>query len=237
MSKVSLWLQDNLLTPRPNDFYARVKPMGNIRIEDIAREIIKGGSEHNKATIIDILSRCNQVIIEKIAQGYSVNTGVFYSHITVNGVFNGATDRFNPDEHRLIASFTSSNELRAELKKTQVEIVGTLTSEPVVGKVIDSLSEVEDSNITPNNVIIVKGNRLKISGEDVSVGVYLINQTDNTRHKCEQIISNEPKQLMVMVPALEAGNYELEIVTQYSSGSATVKQPRSTKFEHVLIVE
>lgn len=237
MSKINLWLQDNILTPRPNDYYARVKPMGNIKIEDIAKEIIKGGSEHNEATIIDILSRSNQVIIEKIAQGYNVNTGVFYSHITVNGVFNGATDRFNPDEHRLIASFTSSNELRAELKKTQVEIVGTLTSEPVVGKVIDSLSEKEDSNITPNNVIIVKGNRLKIVGDDASVGVYLINQSDDTRHKCDQIISNEPKQLMVMVPVLSAGNYVLEIVTQYSSNNSVVKEPRKTQFEHVLIVE
>ncbi|WP_421917806.1 DNA-binding domain-containing protein [Marinifilum sp.] len=237
MTKVNVWLQDNLLTPKPNDFYGRVKPMGTIKIDDIAQEIIKEGTEYKKETIVDILSRSNRIIIEKMAEGYSVNTGVFYGHISVNGVFNGATDRFNPEEHRLIASFTSSNELRAELKKTQVEIVGTITNEPVIGKVIDSLSQVEDSTITPNNVILINGNRIKIAGSDASVGVYLVNQADNTRHKCEQIISNEPKQLLVMVPALEAGNYALEIVTQYSSGNSTVKEPRSTQFEHVLIVE
>jgi hypothetical protein len=237
MTKVNVWLQDNLLTPRPNDYYGRVKPMGTVKIDDIAKEIIKEGTEYKEETIIDILSRSNRIIIEKMAEGYNVNTGVFYGHISVNGVFDGATDRFNPEEHRLIASFTSSNELRAELKKTQVEIVGTLTSEPVVGKVIDSLSEKEDSNITPNNVIIVKGNRLKIVGDDASVGIYLINQTDNTRHKCDQIISNEPKQLMVMVPVLSAGNYVLEIVTQYSSSNLLLKEPRKTQFEHVLIVE
>ncbi|RKE03323.1 DNA-binding domain-containing protein [Marinifilum flexuosum] len=237
MNRIDLWLQDNLLTPRPNDFYARVKPMGNIKIEDIAKEIIKGGSEHNEATIIDILSRSNQVIIEKMAQGYSVNTGVFHGHLTVNGVFNGVTDRFNPEEHRLIASFTSSNELREELKKTQVEILGKQTGEPVIGKVIDSLSENEDSIITPKNVIIVKGNRLKVAGEDASVGVYLINQSDDTLHKCDQIISNDPKQLMVMVPALSAGNYELEIITQYSSGHNFKKTVSKTQFEHILIVE
>ncbi|PXX95707.1 hypothetical protein DF185_21685 [Marinifilum breve] len=237
MNRIDLWLQNNVLTPRPNDFYARVKPMGNLKLQDIAREIIKGGSELNEATIVDILTRSNQVIIEKMAQGYSVNTGVFHGHLTVNGVFNGVTDRFNPEEHRLIASFTSGTELREELKKTNVEILGTLTNEPVVGKVIDSLSESEDSNITPNNVIIVRGNRLKIVGDDASVGIYLINQTDNTRHKCDQIISNEPKQLMVMVPSIEAGNYELEIVTQYSSNNSVVKEPRKTQFEHVLIVE
>lgn len=237
MTKVNVWLQDNLLTPRPNDYYGRVKPMGTISNDDIAKEIIKEGTEYKEETIIDILSRSNRIIIEKMAEGYNVNTGVFYSHISVNGVFDGATDRFNPEEHRLIASFTSSNDLREQLKKTQVEIVGTITSEPVIGKVIDSLSEAEDSNITPNNVLIIKGNRLKIAGSDASNGVYLINQVDNTRHKCEQIISNEPKQLMIMVPALEAGNYELEIVTQYSSSNTVVKQPRNTKFEHVLIVE
>lgn len=237
MSKLNVWLYDNQLTPDQNDFYGKVKPQGSLRNDDIAEEIIKEGTEYQKETILDILNRSDRIKVEKLVEGYSINSGVCYSHIGVNGVFHGATDRFDPIEHRIIASFTSSSALREELKKTQVEIVGTATTDPVIGKVIDSLTKVEDSSITPNNVCVIKGHRLKLSGENVAVGVFFINQNDNARNKCEQIITNEPKQLVVMIPALVAGNYILEVVTQYSSNNLNLKEPRTVSFEHVLIVE
>ena len=237
MSKVNVWLYDNLLTPDPNDFYGKVKPQGTLRNNDIADAMVKEGTEYQKETILNILDRSDRIKVSKLVEGYSINTGVCYSHIGINGAFHGATDRFDPNEHRITASFTSSTALREELKKTQVEIIGAATTEPVIGKVIDNLTKAEDSTITPNNVIVIKGNRIKIAGDDSGVGVYLVDQGTNTRCKCEQIVTNEPKQLMVMLPDLPAGNYILEIVTQYSSNNSTLKEPRTTPFEHVLIVE
>ncbi|WP_461634360.1 DUF4469 domain-containing protein [Labilibaculum euxinus] len=116
-------------------------------------------------------------------------------------------------------------------------MVGTATTEPVIGKVIDSLIKAEDSTITPGNVISIQGNRLKIAGDDDIVGVYLINQNDDSRHKCAQIITNEPKLLLVMLPALAVGDYTLEIVTQFSANSLLLKEPREIEFEQILIVD
>ena len=237
MSKLNVWLYDNQLTPDSNDFYGKVKSQGSLRNDDIADEMIKEGTEYKKETIVNILNRSDRIKVEKLVEGYSINTGVYHSHIGINGVFHGATDRFDPNEHRIIASFTSSSALREELKKTQVEIIGTATTEPVIGKVIDSLSKAEDSTITPNNVLIIKGDRIKIAGENSANGVFLINQSDNARHQCEQIITNEPKQLVVMLPSLQTGNYTLEVVTQYSSNNSNLKEPRTTSFDQVLIVE
>lgn len=237
MSKVNVLLYENQLTEDPNDFYGKVKPQGSLRNEDIAEEIVKGRTEYQKDTIINILNMSDKIKVEKLVQGYSINTGVYHSHIGINGVFHGATDRFNPNEHRIVALFTSSSALRDELKKTQVEVIGTATTEPVIGKVIDSLSKAEDSTITPGNVLIIKGERIKITGDNADTGVFLINQNNNQRNKCEQIITNEPKQVVVMSPVLEAGNYLLELVTQYTSNNSTLKEPRTTSFEHILIVE
>ncbi|MDM8159287.1 DNA-binding domain-containing protein [Labilibaculum sp. K2S] len=237
MSKVNVWLYDNLLTPDPNDFYGKVKPQGTLYNGDIADAMIKEGTEYQKETILNILDRSDRIKVAKLVEGYSINTGVYHSHIGINGAFHGATDRFDPNEHRITASFISSTALREELKKTQVDIVGTATTEPVIGKVIDSLTKAEDSTITPGNVISIQGNRLKIAGDDAIVGVYLINQNDDSRHKCAQIITNEPKQLLVMLPALEVGNYALEIVTQFSANSLLLKEPREIQFEQILIVD
>ncbi|MFA8437104.1 MAG: DNA-binding domain-containing protein [Marinifilaceae bacterium] len=237
MSKVNVWLYDNVLTADPNDYFGKVKPLGTLDNEAIAEELMKEGTEYKKETLMDILDRSDRIKVAKMAEGYSINTGVYHSHIGVNGVFRGATDRFDPQEHRIIASFTSSSALRNELKKTQVEIVGTAATDPVIGKVIDNLTSAEDSTITPNNVIAIKGSKLKIAGDDASVGVYLINQTDSSRHKCSQIVSNKPKELVVMLPDLEVGNYKLELVTQYSTNNIFLKVPRTAQFDQVLIVE
>jgi len=55
MSKVNVWLYDNLLTPDPNDFYGKVKPQGTLRNNDIADAMIKEGTEYQKETILNIL--------------------------------------------------------------------------------------------------------------------------------------------------------------------------------------
>ncbi|MRM94922.1 DUF4469 domain-containing protein, partial [Riemerella anatipestifer] len=44
----------------------------------------------------------------------------------------------------------------------------------------------------------------------------------------EHIVLNEPSRLLILVPTdLEAGNYELSITTQRSSGNALLKDPRT----------
>jgi hypothetical protein len=48
---------------------------------------------------------------------------------------------------------------------------------------------------------------------------------------------NKPSELMVVIPALAAGSYKLEIVTQFSGTSKRpLKEPRTAVFERVLSV-
>lgn len=237
MNKIDIWLHDNQLTPDPNDYFARVKTRGNLSNKDIAKIMVKRGATLSEAVISALLDDSDGIKREKMAEGYSINTGVFHSRVGVSGAFHGKSDHYDPEEHKIIASFTSSTALREELKKTQVDILGIADTSPLIGKVIDSLSQKEDSVITPKNVLIIKGNRIKVIGDDPTVGLYLIDQNDNSRHKCEQFIRNNPKEINVMLPELSAGNYVLEIVTQFSSGYTPTKVPKTSQFEQILIVE
>ena len=48
---------------------------------------------------------------------------------------------------------------------------------------------------------------------------------------------NKPSELMVVIPALAAGTYKLEIVTQYGSNNKNLlKEPRTAVFERILSV-
>ncbi|MBR8533932.1 DUF4469 domain-containing protein [Carboxylicivirga sediminis] len=64
----------------------------------------------------------------------------------------------------------------------------------------------------------------------------LISTNDGTSTKATQIISNKNKELILMVPALAHGNYELQVVRQVSRGSL-LKEPREEQLETTLTIE
>ncbi|WP_342343994.1 DUF4469 domain-containing protein [Carboxylicivirga mesophila] len=51
------------------------------------------------------------------------------------------------------------------------------------------------------------------------------------------MISNKNKELIVMVPALAPGDYELQVVTQGTNGSILLKEPRTEQLDSILSVQ
>lgn len=235
MGKLNVWLHDNLLTEDPNDYFGKIKLAGTITNKDLAALMTKEGTELKEETILDILTRADRIKAERLAAGYSINTTFCNAYPKISGIFNSATEKYNKDKHKIGANISIGSVTRAELAKIEVDILGEATVEPVIGTVTDTLSGTDNSTITPNNVVKIQGNRLKVVGEGFEIGVWFINQADNSRTRCTQLISNNPKEVLAMVPALAAGEYILEIVTQYSTG-ALLKSPRTTSFEQILIV-
>jgi hypothetical protein len=235
MGKLNVWLHDNILTEDPNDYFGKIKSAGTVGNNEIAALMTKEGIELKEETILDILTRADRIKAERLAAGYSINTSFCNAYPKISGIFNSATEKYNKDKHKIGANISVGSLTRTELAKAEVDILGEATVEPVIGSVTDSLTMLENSTITPNNVIKIKGNRIKVAGEGPEIGVWLINQADNSRTQCTQLIANNPKEVMAMVPALAAGEYILEIVTQYSTG-ILLKNSRTSSFEQILIV-
>ena len=51
------------------------------------------------------------------------------------------------------------------------------------------------------------------------------------------IVVNNPSELMIIIPALPARTYQLEVTTQYSMGKQWLKEPRTSVFEKTLTVK
>lgn len=235
MGKLNVWLHDNHLTEDPNDFFGKIKSAGTLTNKGIASLMTKEGIELREETILDILTRADRIKAERLAEGYTINNAFCNAYPKINGIFNSATEKYNKDKHKVGASFSIGSVTRSELTGAEVDILGVATVEPIIGSVTDTLTGTENSTITPGNVIKIQGDRLKVVGEAPENGVWLINQADNKRTQCTQLIANNPKEVLAMVPALTAGEYMLEIITQYSAGSM-LKSPRTTSFEQILIV-
>ena len=76
------------------------------------------------------------------------------------------------------------------------------------------------------------------SQQKEACGVFFVNQETNERVKVSSKIPvNKPSELMVVIPALAAGAYKLEVATQFTGGTKTLlKEPRKAVFERILTV-
>jgi hypothetical protein len=66
-----------------------------------------------------------------------------------------------------------------------------------------------------------------------------VNQETKAKVKVDasDIVTNNPSELIIVIPGLEAGTYKLEITTQCGTNSKQLlKEPRTAIFERVLTV-
>jgi hypothetical protein len=168
----------------------------------------------------------------------NVLKGVFSVRPKIKGVFNKATEQFNPEKHKISFDFNQGLKLRREIANVSVEITGVSKVTFFIDEVVDIESESVNDLLTPKHNLRISGSRIKIDGENAENGVYFVNQETNERVKVSSKIPvNKPSELMVVIPALPAGSYKVEIATQFSGNSnKPLKEPRTTLFEKVLNV-
>jgi hypothetical protein len=230
-------LYDLGVTGQQDDYYGKVRSKGKVNNLTIAQRIKKEGTEYQLETLVEILNRADRIKAEGLAAGYNINTLFVNASVGISGVFYDTA--FDPKQHQLKARVTPSQLTRSLLEETGVNIQGQAQTGMVIMSVLNHLTSAVNSTITPGNVIVIKGDRLKIEADDANedkAGVFFTNTATDERIKSSQILSNKEKELIVMVPALTSGDYQLEIVTQATRGTM-LKNLRSELFDKVLTVD
>jgi len=115
--------------------------------------------------------------------------------------------------------------------------LGVAESSAVILQVTDVKSGSVNDLLTPGRNLKIVGSKIKIMGDDSSVGIYFVDVATQGRTKVEQsdIVTNNPSEVIVVIPALATGTYQLEIVTQFT-GSYLLKESRTTTFDRELTV-
>jgi len=236
---IKAYLYDNLLTDNPNDFSARVSSERSLSIGDICQSAItRGGADVSAVSMKHAVELFLKEMGYQLCDGFSVNTGYFTASPSIRGVFDSPTEKFNSDKHSILFQFNQGETLRNELSTIKVEILGVAESGAFIGQVLDVKSGSVNDLLTPNRNLKIGGTKIKIAGEAPNeTGVYFVNQSTQVRTKVEEsdIVTNNPSELIVVIPALAAGTYKLEVVTQYSQGKL-LKEPRVLLFDKTLTV-
>jgi hypothetical protein len=176
-----------------------------------------------------------------LGDGFAVNTGYYAVQPVVRGSFFSPNDKFDPAKHSLNLDFNMGSRLCKELSAAEVQIMGVADAGAYVAQVIDVKTGSVNDLITTNRNLRILGSKLKITGESEDIGVYFVPQDGGERVKVDpsDIVTNDPSEVMVFTPALPAGAYTVEVVTQFTgSGSrASLKAPRTVAFDRLLTVE
>ena len=237
---IKAWLYDNVLTENQNDFAARVSAERTLSVRDICESAVaRGGADINAAAMEHAVELFHKEMGYRLCDGFSVNTGWYAASMHVKGVFTSPAEPFDPHKHTVLAEFHQGAELRKELAAVTVSILGKAESTFFIAQVTDMRTGSVNDLLTPGRNAKIAGSKLKIAGERPECGVYFVSAADPTiRVKVDaaDIVENEKSTLLVIIPTLAAGSYQLEVTTQYSGGNALLKEPRTTTFDSLLTV-
>jgi hypothetical protein len=235
-----VWLKLNILTDKTdNDYVAEVSTAKKkpIRNTDIAQIIKERGSEMDYNTIVDILNRADAIVREQVQREHSIQTGVVHIIPRVKGPWFGISAKYDPEIHKTTLDMIPAPEMRRALEEVGIEVLGVKNSGAVIGLVTDAATGKTDGTITPLDQIIIEGTKIKIAPEDEEgLGVFFVNEDGLAVQSAHRLLQNDPKKVIAQVPGLTAAQYTLRIITRYSNGTVSLKEPRTINYEYPLKV-
>ncbi len=237
---IKAYLYDNLLTPDPNDFVARVSSERSLSVADICHSAAtRGGADVSDAAMSHAVELFLKEMAYRLCDGFAVNTGYFTAMPVVRGVFLNPNETFDPQRHTLQFQFTQGELMRREIEDVEVKIMGVAETGLYIGQVEDMKSRTVNEVLTPGFNLRVTGTKLRVVGDKPGVGIFFRETATNTATKVDEgdIVVNNPSELMIIIPALPAGTYQLEVTTQYSTGNKLLKEVRSAVFDRPLTVK
>ncbi|SDI02564.1 protein of unknown function [Chryseobacterium taeanense] len=240
LHRIKAYLYDNTLTKdNPNDFTARTVSERSLNVQQICQAAVsRGGADISASSMEHATELFLKEMAYQLCDGFSVNTGYFTASTTIRGVFDSPSETFNKDKHSIIFQFNQGEKLRAEIPNIEVNILGVAESSAVILQVTDVKSGSVNDLLTPGRNLKIVGSKIKVTGDDSSVGIYFVDATTQARTKVDSsdIVTNNPSEIILVIPELAAGTYNLEIVTQFTD-SSMLKQPRTALLDKPLTVE
>jgi hypothetical protein len=125
--------------------------------------------------------------------------------------------------------FRTRAPLRALAEYIAIDVEGLADVSGYIDEFVDVSTEAVNESATPGGQFSLSGHKIKVAGTDSSVGVYFVPESDPAaKVKAEgHLAENTAARVIGIIPNLSAGKYKVAIVTQYTTGAALLKEPRT----------
>jgi hypothetical protein len=212
---ITYYLQPNPVTPDPNDQSARVISNQVHDVESITKEMLRRGSTITEADIRAVLKVFFEVVSDEIIEGNNVNLPIANFRPGIGGVFNSATDSFDPSRHIIKASVSVGVLLNDKLKFATVEKVTQPIAAPALIEFTDVNTQTLNSILTPGGIAQLVGEELKFNPSNALEGIYFV-AADGIATKVTVIASRTEGKLVFSIPSsLSVGSFSLEVRKGY----------------------
>jgi hypothetical protein len=243
LHRIKAFLYDNPLTELDvNDYVARVSSEQSLNVKQIAEAACsRGGADISAAAMEHAVNLFLKEMAYQLCDGFSVNVGWFTASVHIKGVFDSPQEHFNPAKHQILFEFHQGTELRNELPSVTVDILGVADSGVSIAQVVDIKTGSVNNLLTPGRNLKITGQKIKVVGNASGVGILFRSQDDpeaTVSVPADDIVVNNPSEVIIVIPQLVRDTYKLEITTQFSKNSnQPLKEPRTAVFNKILTVQ
>jgi hypothetical protein len=227
------FLSDNHLTPDSEDQVAIPANIRSYTDEDIIDRIMQRGTTLTRPDLLAAILAYREEHKFIVEEGNGFNTGLINAGPNILGKFNSVTDSYDHSRHQLRYGVNFSKDIREVVSKVKMTKIQAPNMGPLIVAIKDSISGLTDGTLSAGGALDIAGSRLKVYPDLPDDGVYFI-ASDGTEYKVTTLIENKPSRLIVMIPALPAGVYTLEVRTHYIKNTTQGKQLRKTQFSKLL---
>lgn len=224
-------LHENAMTKDDEtDFLASVRVLQTFSIEDIAKEVIRRGTEYSPETLVGVFRLMEEAIRRAVYAGNRVQTSLARYSPSISGVFD-RTGSVEPQLHKSDIRITPTADFLAGLDHIKLVYNGNLHENggAKIVDLIDLTTRQKTDTFTPSSLLCLRGHKIKcINADGSGIGrLVLTDCTTGKEHPVERIVENYPKRLTFQFPpGLPAGEYTLSIETYYTTGVRLLRKPR-----------
>lgn len=237
---IKAFLYPNPMKNAKGKYLARTFKHTTYNIQDICELIERKPSTGTKAETLEYHANLifNE-IIEQVLDGKKVDCGYFTAQANVKGSFDSLGDSFDEERHSVDIVFSAGHLSHKAKKELSVDIMDTMPNKFRIWTITDLQTNQRTDKLVMNRVLVIRGEKIKITGDNPTVGLYLLhNETGNEiQFPPSALLANGDTKLELIVPELAAGSYQLKVTTQYSGNGKPLVKPRSYTYEYSLYTE
>jgi hypothetical protein len=237
LNKMRAKLYPSYLPGTENTYIARTSNEAAVTLEDICAAMKnRGGYDGSYEDALQTVKHFLMEMAYQLCDGFSVNMKYFSIHPNIGGTFQSEREGYDPKKHPVAFRFQSLKALRKLQDDIAVIIEGYADTQGYIAEFTDTDIDATNSVFVPGNQFVLHGSKIKVAGDDPACGVYLVPVEDRTKAvKITRIAENSSGKIIGIVP--ESTGYSqnrIEIRTQFSGGSFSLKTPRSITSGFVL---
>jgi hypothetical protein len=194
----------------PNQYLGRVIAR-TANLEQLVDRIMEHGSSVCRSDVLSVLEDYFQALENMLVEGWTVITPAAVYRVTIQGVFEGRLDEFDPARHQVTVQVTAGRRLRRCIHG-QARVERRLGTPPVpqVAEYLDVTTGAVHSAVTPGGQGMIVGERIKFDPSDAAQGIFFV-AADQTATRVQSVAWNGVRKHIFLVPALAPGEYVLQV--------------------------